>query len=297
MRRIGIIGIGLLGSAIASRLLHAGYEVAGYDLRPDALKSLAAEGLRQADGLAGATERAEAILAVLPTPESVEAVFLGPGGLLASAPPSAVLIQMSTISPELTRRLADRAAGSGYRFLDAPVSGTSLMVARGDSTVLVGGEEAHLSPCRELFAAIAGKTEYVGPAGSASLAKLATNLLVALHTAALAESLVLAAKGGVAPARMLELLSGSAAASRMMEIRGPSMVAGDYPPQMKLELFLKDLRLMMEEAERLGVVLPLTGAARELFTAAGEDGAALGVGEEDLAVVHAYLERLAGLKR
>jgi len=297
MRRIGIIGMGLLGSAIASRLLHAGYEVAGYDLRPDALKSLAAEGLRQADGLASAAEGADAVLVVLPTLESVEAVFFGLGGLFASAPPSAVLIQMSTISPELTQRLAERAAGSGYRFLDAPVSGTSLMVARGDSTVLVGGEEATLTPCRELFSALAAKTVFVGPVGSASLAKLATNLLVALHTAALAEALVLAAKGGIQPARMLELLSGSAAASRMMEIRGPLMVAGSYPPQMKLELFLKDLRLMTEEAERLGVALPLTGAARELFNAASEDGATLGVGEEDLAVVHAYLEKLAGLKR
>ena len=297
MRRIGIIGIGLLGSAIASRLLHAGYEVAGFDLRPDALKSLAAEGLRQADGLASAAEGAEAVLVVLPTLESVEAVFLGPGGLFASAPPSAVLIQMSTISPELTQRLAAGAAGNGYRFLDAPVSGTSLMVARGDSTVLVGGDEATLALCRDLFSALAGKTEFVGPVGSASLAKLATNLLVALNTAALAEALVLAAKGGIPPARMLELLSGSAAASRMMEIRGPLMVAGSYPPQMKLELFLKDLRLMTEEAERLGVALPLTEAARELFNAAGEDGATLGVGGKDLAVVHAYLEKLAGLKR
>ena len=118
---------------------------------------------------------------------------------------------------------------------------------------------------------------------------------MALNTAALAESLVLAAKGGIPPAQMLELLSGSAAASRMMEIRGPLMVAGSYPPQMKLELFLKDLRLMTEEAERLGVALPLTGAARELFNAVGEDGAALGVGGEDLAVVHAYLKKLAGL--
>ena len=297
MKRIGILGLGLLGSAIASRLLRAGYEVAGYDVRPDALASLARDGLRPADGVEGAAEGADAVLAILPTPESVEQVFLAPDGLLLTAPSEAVLIQMSTISPELTMRLAESSAARGYAFMDVPVSGTSMMVARGDSTLLVGGAEADAARCEEMFAAIAGKTEFVGAVGSASLAKLATNLLVALHTAALAESLVLAAKGGVEPARMLELLSGSAAASRMMEIRGPSMVSGSYPPQMKLDLFMKDLRLIIEEGERLEVSLPLTRAARELYSAARDEGAVPTVGEKDLAVVHAHLEKLAGLKR
>ncbi len=297
MKRVGIIGVGLLGGAIASRLLRGGYQVAGHDLRPQALRALAGEGLRPADGLADAVAEADAVLAVLPTPESVEAVFLAPGGLLDCAPPGAMLLQMSTISPALTLRLAEAAAGRGHRFLDAPVVGTSVRVARGESTVLVGGDGAHLSACRELLAAIAPETKHVGAAGSAALAKLVSNLLVALHTASLAEALVLAAKGGLAPGQMLDILSGTGAASRIMEIRGPSMVAGQYPPQMKLELFLKDLRLMAEEAERLAVPLPLTGAARDLYHAAAQHGAAAGAGEEDLAVVHAYLEKLAGLKR
>jgi len=120
-----------------------------------------------------------------------------------------------------------------------------------------------------------------------------TNLLVALNTAALAEALVLAAKGGLDPATLLAAMQNSAAGSRMLDVRGPLMVAGDFPPQMKLELFLKDLRLMLEEGQRLSVPLPLTRTAQQLYAAA----AAAGAGAQDLAVVITQLERLAGLTR
>jgi len=131
----------------------------------------------------------------------------------------------------------------------------------------------------------------MGAVGMASLAKLATNLLVALNTAALAEALVLAAKGGLDPAMLLNALTDSAADSHMMEVRGPLMVAGDFPPQMKLDLFLKDLRLMLEEGERLGVPLPLTSTAQQLYAAT----AAAGSGSQDLAVVITRLAQMAGL--
>jgi 3-hydroxyisobutyrate dehydrogenase-like beta-hydroxyacid dehydrogenase len=127
----------------------------------------------------------------------------------------------------------------------------------------------------------------------ASLAKLVTNLLVALNTAALAEALVLAAKGGLKPAKMLEVLQDTTASSRMLEIRGPLMTAGEFPPQMKLDLFLKDLRLMLEEGQRLSVPLPLTSTAQHLYTAAANTGA----GAQDLAVVITQLAHMAGLTR
>jgi 3-hydroxyisobutyrate dehydrogenase len=127
----------------------------------------------------------------------------------------------------------------------------------------------------------------------ASLAKLVTNLLVALNTAALAEALVLASKGGLDLATMVDALTDSAAASRMIDVRGPLMVANDFPPQMKLDLFLKDLRLMLEEGQRLDVPLPLTSTANDLYVAT----AAAGAGGEDLAVVMRRFEQLAGLSR
>jgi 2-hydroxy-3-oxopropionate reductase len=291
--RIGIVGVGLLGSAVAGRLLEGGFQVTGYDTRPEQVRALAAKGLRAAASVAEAAQGAEAVFTVLPSLESAEAVFTGPGGLVASAARGTVLLQMSTISPTLCEKLAQAAAARGLPFVDAPISGTSAMVARGDSTLLTGGDEAVVRRCQPVLNAIAPRTAHMGPVGSATLAKLATNLIVALNTLAAAEALVLCAKGGLNTEAVLEMLLGSAAASRMLDIRGPLMVKGEYPPQMKLDLFLKDIRLMLEAGQALGVTLPLTETAQRLYQAA----AGSGQGGQDLAVVMTELERMAGIAR
>jgi 3-hydroxyisobutyrate dehydrogenase-like beta-hydroxyacid dehydrogenase len=291
VKRIGIVGVGLLGSAVASRLLQGGFQVAGYDTRPEQTQALATRGLRVATGIGEAARGAELVFMVLPSLESAEAVVTGPGGLAEAAARGTVLCQMSTISPELTTRLAQAAEARGLPYLDTPMSGTSAMVARGDCTLLTAGDEALARRCAPVFDAIAARTVHMGPVGAAALAKLVTNLLVALNTAALAEALVLGEKGGLKTERLLELLSNSAAASRMMDIRGPLMAARAYPAQMKLELFLKDIRLMLEAGERLGVQLPLTATAQRLYAQTAQAGFA----GEDLAVVKTELERLAGI--
>ncbi len=292
MHHIAIIGVGLLGSAVATRLLQHGFEVTGYDTRATQVEALQPQGLRAAASVAEAAAEADAVFTILPTLDAVEAVVCGPGGLVETAPRQAVLIQMSTISPQLTCRLHKAAAAAGLAFLDAPISGTSAMVAHGDCTILVGGEPALVQRCRPLFDAVAQQAVHLGAVGMAALAKLVTNLLVALNTAALAEALVLATKGGLEPATLLAAIQHTAAGSRMLDVRGPLMVAGTFPPQMKLELFLKDLRLMLEEGLRLSVPLPLTTTAQQLYAAAAEAGA----GAQDLAVVITQLERMAGLK-
>jgi 3-hydroxyisobutyrate dehydrogenase-like beta-hydroxyacid dehydrogenase len=293
MRRIGLVGVGLLGSAVATRLLLHGFEVVGYDIRATQSEALHPQGLRAAASVAEATADAEVVFTILPTLESVEAVVCGPGGLVETAPRRTVLIQMSTISPELTRRLHSAATTAELPFLDAPISGTSAMVARGDCTILVGGDPALVERCRPIFDAIARQTVHLGAAGMATLAKLVTNLLVALNTAALAEALVLATKGGLDPVTLLAAIQHSAGSSRMLDVRGPLMVSGTFPPQMKLDLFLKDLRLMLDEGQRLRVPLPLTSMAQQLYAAAAEAGA----GTQDLAAVITELERRAGLSR
>jgi 3-hydroxyisobutyrate dehydrogenase-like beta-hydroxyacid dehydrogenase len=291
MKHIAIVGVGLLGSAVASRLLEGGFTVTGYDTRPDQLTVLASRGLKAASSLREAAAGAEAVFTILPTPDAVEAAFLGAGGLLGIAPRTATLIQMSTISPTTARRLADGAATAGIGFLDAPMSGTSAMVERGDCTIFAGGDPTLVETCRPVFAAIGKRTIHVGPAGSASLAKLAANLLVALNTAALAEALVLGKKGGLAPQVLLDILKDSAGGSRMVDVRGPLMVEHRFEPQMKLELFLKDFRLMLEEGQRLGVALPLTSLTQQLCTAT----VAAGHGGEDLALPITTREKMAGL--
>jgi 2-hydroxy-3-oxopropionate reductase len=292
MKRIGIIGIGLLGSAVAARLLKGKFEVRGYDERREQIKALRAQGLIAAGSITEAAADADAVFTILPSLQSVEETILGAGGLVETASPNCTLIQMSTISPELTRRLASAAAAKGLGFLDAPMSGTSAMVERGDCSIFVAGDRARADACRPIFDAIAKKTIYVGDAGMASLAKLATNLLVGLNTAALAEAFVLGAKGGLAPAILLEILKDSAADSKMLEVRGPLMASHCFEPQMKIELFLKDFKLMLEEALRLGVPLPLTNITHQLATATAQAGR----GEEDLAAIISTFERIAGMQ-
>lgn len=292
MRRIGIIGVGLLGTAVASRLLKGGFEVTGYDTRPEQVVALRQRGLRAAASIAEAAAGCDAVFTILPSLESVEAVVSGPGGLLETAPRETTILQMSTISPDLTRRLGEAAAAKGLGFLDTPMSGTSAMVAQGDCVIIVGGDPARVAACRPIFDAIARRTFHVGGVGMASLAKLATNLLVGLNTVAVAEALVLAAKGGLSPGVLVEMLAESAAASKMLDIRGPLMVERRFEPQMKIELFLKDFKLMLDEGQHVGAALPLTSLAYELCIAT----AAAGRGEEDLAAILTTFERLAGMR-
>jgi 3-hydroxyisobutyrate dehydrogenase-like beta-hydroxyacid dehydrogenase len=293
MKRIGIIGVGLLGSAVAARLLESKFVVKGYDTRTEQLNQLQPRGLIPAQSVAEVAADTDAVFTILPSLESVEITIIGAGGFVQMASHSCILIQMSTISPELTRHLAQAAAAKGLGFLDAPMSGTSAMVARGDCTIFVAGNRVLADVCQPIFNAIAMKTFYVGDAGMASLAKLATNLLVGLNTAALAEAFVLGAKGGLAPTTLLEILKGSAADSKMLEVRGPLMASHRFDPQMKIDLFLKDFKLMLEEGRRLGIPLPLTSVAQQLVTAT----AVAGRGEEDLAAIVTTLERLAGLNQ
>jgi len=291
MKRIALIGVGLLGSAVAARLLKGGFEVTGFDTRPEQIRPLERQGLRPARSIAEAAAQCEAVFTILPSLASVEEVIVGAGRLVEIAPARATLIQMSTVSPELTRRLAAAAVAKGLGFLDAPMSGTSAMVERGDCAIFVAGDRARADACRPIFDAIAKKTHYVGEVGAATLAKLATNLLVGVHTAALAEALVLGAKGGLDPALLLGILKESAGASKMVDVRGPLMVDHSFGAQMKVDLFLKDFKLMLDEASRLGVSLPLTSVTQRLAA----ETSASGRGEDDLAAILTTLELLAGL--
>jgi 3-hydroxyisobutyrate dehydrogenase-like beta-hydroxyacid dehydrogenase len=200
---------------------------------------------------------------------------------------------MSTISPALSVRLAAESRARGLDFLDCPVSGASGQVARGEGMLFVGGERRVFERWRPLLEAMLPRAVYVGPAGQAMVLKLVANLLVALHSAAAAEALHLARQAGLDPAVALEVLTGSAAGSRMLEVRGPLMVRGEYPAQMKLDIFMKDLHLIQAAAAAAGAALPLTDTAERLFAAAAETGH----GDEDLAVVLTALAALSPRRR
>jgi 2-hydroxy-3-oxopropionate reductase len=277
---------------VATRLLAEGFPVVGHDTRPERAAALTPQGLIAAATAVDAVAGADAVFTILPTPDVVEEVWLGAGGLLESAPPGAVLMQMSTVGPPLARRLGEAAAAAGRKCLDTPISGTSAMVARGDATIFVGGDRAVADTVWAAFDAIAARTIHVGPVGAAAVTKLAANLLGGVTTIALAEALVLGAKAGVAPALLLDALRQSPVGSRAMDSRGLQMVNHRFDPFIRLDLFMKDFRLMLEEGARVGVPLPLTSVAHQLCLATS----AAGHGAEDLSAVITTLEHLAGMR-
>ena len=290
---IGLVGVGLLGTAVAGRLRKAGHRVVGFDTAPDRMRTLVTMGGEAAASARAVALASEAVCTLLPTLAAVDTAILGPDGVAAAGKSGQVVIQMSTISPALSVRLAAESRARGLDFLDCPVSGTSGVVARGEGMLFVGGERRVFERWRPLLEAVLPRAVYIGPAGQAMVLKLVANLLVALHSAAAAEALHLARQAGLDPAVALEVLTGSAAGSRMLEVRGPMMVRREYPAQMKLGIFMKDLHLIQEAAAAAGAALPLTDTAERLFAAAAEAGH----GDEDLAAVLTALAALRPRRR
>ena len=287
MTTVGVVGLGLLGHAVATRLRGAGHAVVGYDIVPACVERLVATGGTAAKSAAEVAAGAEVVCTLLPSLGAVEAAILGADGVVAGARPGQPICQMSTISPTLTERLARETAARGLVFLDCPISGTSGMVARGNGVIFVGGERSAYERWRPLLESILPSAVHVGTAGQAMLLKLVANLLVALNSASVAEALTMAQRGGLDPQMVLDVLKTGAGTSRMLDVRGPMMVAGEFPAQMKLELFMKDLHLIQEAAGSVGARLPLTDVAERLYAAAQ----AAGHGGEDLAVVITELAR------
>jgi putative dehydrogenase len=280
---VGIIGLGLLGSAVAGRLRAAGRDVIGHDVVPERARALEAIGGRVAASAAAVAAAADPICVVLPSLAAVEEVVSG----LASTARGRTVVQMSTISPALTERLARECIARGVGFLDCPISGTSGMVVRGDGIIFVGGDHALYERWRPLLEQVLPRAVHVGGAGQAMVLKLVANLLVALNSAAAAEALAMVERAGLDVPLALELLVSSAAGSRMLEVRGPLIARREFPAQMKLDLFMKDLHLIQEAAGAVGAAVPLTEVAERLYAAAQ----AAGHGGEDLAVVVTALRR------
>ena len=289
MATVGVVGLGLLGGAVGSRLLAAGHAVMGFDVVRERVAALEARGGKGADSVAAVARSADAVLTILPSLATVEDVVLGPTGLIGAARPDQPIVQMSTISPALTERLAAALAARGLAFLDCPVSGTSSMVERGDGIIFVGGERALYDRWRPMLEAILPRAVFIGRAGQAMVLKLIANLLVGVHSAAAAEALAMARRAGLDLGLALDLLAKSAASSRMLEVRGPMMVRDEFPAQMKLDLFMKDLHLIQDAAGAVGAPVPLTDVAERLYASA----LAAGYHHEDLSVVIRALRDLA----
>jgi 3-hydroxyisobutyrate dehydrogenase-like beta-hydroxyacid dehydrogenase len=261
MKRVGIIGLGLLGSALAQRLLTGGYEVAGYDVdssQNDALNKLGGTAL---ESVAEVAKSCETILLSLPT-SAISA------GVVEEIKPLLIgktILDTTTGQPDAMARMGQQLAGLGCDYLDATIAGSSSQVRSGDVIVMLGGTEAAVLRCESLLSAFAKQSFHLGPWGSGARMKLVVNLVLGLNRAVLAEGLSFARSIGVEPRRTLEVLMAGPAFSRVMETKGEKMLAHEFSPQARLAQHHKDVKLILEEAARANVELPLSKLHVELL--------------------------------
>lgn len=278
---IGIVGLGLVGCALASRLRGQGWHVVGFDIRAEATESFAAAGGRVANSLGELGMAVPcALLAVFDT-HGVLQVLEGDHGLLAPAHAVRTVIDCSTGSPELIEPLAARLGSRGIEFLEAPLSGSSQQIEAGQATALVGGTAHGVQACGSLLQVIAARHIHVGPAGMGAKAKLATNLVLGLNRAVLAEGFAFAEALGIAPQRFLELVLATPARSDAALVKGPLMVQDDFAPRSRIRQHLKDVDLMLRGAQDAGLALPFSEVHARLLRQA----VAAGDGDLDNAAI------------
>jgi putative dehydrogenase len=271
-RPIGLVGIGLLGQALAYRLLGAGFQVAGFDVDPAKTATLATLGGRPAASVAELAQRCDPIVLAVFTTDQVEQVVerellpvLGDGS-------GKIVLCASTCDPDRIAALGGRVAARGLRFLETPVSGSSGQVSRGEGVGLIGGDPQVAAETEPILRALFPSYFHIGKVGHGGRAKLAVNLILGLNRLALAEGLVFAERLGLDPEAFLNVARGSAAYSQVMDIKGPRMTRGDFAAEGRVTQHLKDVHLMLEQAERAGQRLPLLEVHADVLEACVRHG-------------------------
>jgi len=284
---VALIGMGLLGSALAERLLGAGFAVRGHDVDAGRMAEHHARGGLATGSPEEAARGAQIVVTCLMTAELVREVLLGPRGALAAAP-DAVVIDASTVHPDASTALAGELAARGVSMLDAPIAGSSGQARRGEAPVLVGGDAAVFARCRPLLEALSRTVHHVGPSGSGARAKLAVNLVLGLNRLALAEGLLFGLRQGLDGKALLEVLKDSGAYSRAMDLKGARMLEGRYEPEGKLAQHLKDVELILDVGRAAGAPLLASALHRQLLVA----GVAAGWSDRDNSAIMAVLRAL-----
>lgn len=293
-QKIGMIGIGIMGSAMSANLMKAGFEVIGYDVAPDRVEEFVDNGGTAAASCAQVAEKSDIIITSLPSMDALESAVMGEKGLAEGAREGLIVIETSTLTLESKEKAHDVLKPLGVAMLDCPLSGTGAQAVDKDIVVYASGSETACRICRRVFFGFSRAHYYVGEFGMGTRMKFVANLLVTIHNVAAAEALVLGMKAGLDPQMIVKAISDGGGTSRMFEVRGPLMAAGNYEQAtMKVDLHQKDVRIISAFAEKLRCPTPLLSAAAQIYTAA----LAAGRDKQDTASVCAVLEEMAGLKR
>jgi 2-hydroxy-3-oxopropionate reductase len=288
--KAGFVGLGLMGRPMALNLLKAGHAVRVWARREAAMQPLLEAGAVRCTSAADVARDASVVVSCVADAPDVAQVALGPAGVAEGAQPGLVFADMSTIAPAAARDIAAQLAARGVQMLDAPVSGGEVGAIAGTLTIMVGGSATAFETARPLFEAMGKSVTHVGECGAGQVAKACNQILTGVGVAAVAEALNFAKKSGVDPARVREALLGGFAYSRILENHGQRMLERNFKPGFKAWMHQKDMRIVLEEAHRLGLALPSAAATAQMFNAMVGSG----LGEEDSIAMLKLLEAMSG---
>ncbi len=290
MTNIAFIGLGIMGSPMAVHLAKAGHQVAGYNLAPERTKPLVAAGGRAASSIADAVDGAEVVCVMVPDSPQVQEVLIGEDGVFAHARPGTLVIDFSSIRPDVTVELAATAKEQGFRLLDAPVSGGEAGAVNAALSIMVGGDAADFGAAKPLFDVVGKTIVHVGANGSGQTVKAANQLIVAANIQALAEAVVFLEAYGVDTKAALEVLGGGLAGSKVLDQKKENMLSRSFDPGFRIELHHKDMGIVTAAAREAGVVVPLGALVAQLMASAR----ASGDGGLDHSALLRGVERLSG---
>ena len=290
--QIGFIGLGIMGKPMARNLMQAGYELTVYDIVGEPVEELATEGATPASSSVEVAAVTGKIITMLPDSADSERAILGPDGVLEGAKPGSIVIDMSSISPIMSQKIAAQCALKGVEMLDAPVSGGEPGAINGTLAIMVGGKQEVYDQCFDLFDIMGGTVNLTGDIGAGNTTKLANQIIVALNIEALSEALVLAQKAGVDPERVFQAIRGGLAGSAVMEAKAPMMLDRNFQAGFRIRLHQKDLRNVLQAAQELNVPLPVTSIVQQMLGTLVNDG----YQEEDHSGILHFVEKMTGIE-
>lgn len=290
MMEVGFIGLGLMGRPMVLNLMKAGHKVHVWSRRRESMQPLLEAGAGDGSSAADVASRAEVVISMVADAPDVEQVALGPQGVADGARPGLIFVDMSTIAPAAAQAIAAKLKARGIEMLDAPVSGGEIGAINANLTIMVGGDAAAFERVKPVFEAMGKTVSLIGTSGAGQVAKACNQILTAVGVAAVAEALNFARKSGVDAGKVREALLGGFAYSRVLENHGKRMLDRNFKPGFKAWMHQKDMRIVMEEAHRLGLALPSSAATAQMLNAMVGSG----LGEDDSIAMLKLLERMSG---
>ena len=290
MSQIGFIGLGIMGKPMCRNLLNAGYRLVVYDILPGPVAELVEAGAERGESRRDTATRADVIITMLPDGPDVESAVLGEDGVLEGAREGSIVVDMSSISPMVSQKVAAACAGKGVEFLDAPVSGGEPKAIEATLAIMAGGKAEVFEKVLPILKKMGSSVTLTGPVGAGNVTKLANQIMVACNIAAMGEALVLATRAGLDPEVVFNAVKGGLAGSTVLNAKAPMVIARNFKPGFRIKLHQKDLRNALLAAESMKVSLPLTSLVQQMIMALMNEGK----GDLDHSAIVNFIEQMAG---